>query len=177
MYQIERETEREEKCKAVALVPNSVGNFSQIDDNFLHLTKMGIGPNHFCSFCSCPTRICNSFGVNTYRWPSSRTAAQEMNEHLKVPRIVSLDWKICLNRISGLKPHQAITNSLLEFHRSQVMMLCHVLSSHLQLSSTVSVVTQVQVEDQERLLKAHEHFVKSEAGHFAWKFVNVFPFW
>lgn len=39
MYQIERETEREEKCKAVALVPNSVGNFSQIDDNFLHLTK------------------------------------------------------------------------------------------------------------------------------------------
>ena len=54
MYQIERETEREEKCKAVALVPNSVGNFSQIDDNFLHLTKMGIGPNHFCSFCSCP---------------------------------------------------------------------------------------------------------------------------
>lgn len=50
-------------------------------------------------------KICNSFGVNTYRWPSSRTAAQEMNEHLKV-----------------------------------------------------------QVEDQERLLKAHEHFVKSEAA-------------
>lgn len=30
-------------------------------------------------------RICNSFGVNTYRWPSSRTAAQEMNDSLKVP--------------------------------------------------------------------------------------------
>lgn len=54
MYQIERETEREEKCKAVALVPNSVGNFSQIDDNFLHLTKMGIGPNHFVPFVRAP---------------------------------------------------------------------------------------------------------------------------
>eukprot|EP00438_Fugacium_kawagutii_P003611 Skav221988 [mRNA] locus=scaffold4787:24791:34067:- [translate_table: standard] len=50
-------------------------------------------------------RICNSFGVNTYRWPSSRVAAQEMNDHLKV-----------------------------------------------------------QVEDQERLLRAHENFVKLEAA-------------
>ncbi len=54
------------------------------------------------------------------------------------------------------------------------MMLCHVLLS--QLSPTDFVVTQVQVEDQERLLKAHEHFVKSEARHFASKFVNVFLF-
>ena len=55
--------------------------------------------------CVKNCRICSSFGVNTYRWPSSRAAAQEMNESLKV-----------------------------------------------------------QVEDQERLLKAHEHFVKSEAA-------------
>lgn len=50
-------------------------------------------------------KICSSYGVNTYRWPSSREAADEMR--------VSL---------------------------------------------------QVQVEDQERLLKAHESFVRSEAA-------------
>eukprot|EP00931_Biecheleriopsis_adriatica_P084447 TRINITY_DN5828_c0_g2_i1.p1 TRINITY_DN5828_c0_g2~~TRINITY_DN5828_c0_g2_i1.p1 ORF type:complete len:872 (+),score=171.41 TRINITY_DN5828_c0_g2_i1:68-2617(+) len=50
-------------------------------------------------------KICTSFGVNTYRWPSSREAAEEM-------------------RIS----------------------------------------LQVQVEDQERLLRAHESFVRTEAA-------------
>jgi len=51
------------------------------------------------------TKICSSFGVNTYRWPTSRQAAEEMLLNL-----------------------------------------------------------QVQVEDQERLLKAHENFVRSEAA-------------
>ncbi|CAE7320441.1 VHA-a3 [Symbiodinium sp. CCMP2592] len=50
-------------------------------------------------------KICSSFGVHTYRWPASRTAAQERHSSLKV-----------------------------------------------------------QVEDQRRLLKAHEHFVHSEAA-------------
>mmetsp|Transcript_96759 Transcript_96759/g.282892 ORF Transcript_96759/g.282892 Transcript_96759/m.282892 type:complete len:850 (+) Transcript_96759:78-2627(+) len=51
------------------------------------------------------TKICSSYGVNTYRWPASRENAEEMRLSL-----------------------------------------------------------QVQVEDQERLLKAHENFVRSEAA-------------
>lgn len=51
------------------------------------------------------TKICGSFGVNTYRWPSSREVAQEL--------LTSI---------------------------------------------------QVRIEDQERLLRAHEHFVRSEAA-------------
>jgi len=51
------------------------------------------------------SKICSSYGVNTYRWPTSRAGAEEMRLSL-----------------------------------------------------------QVQVEDQERLLKAHESFVRSEAA-------------
>jgi len=51
------------------------------------------------------TKICTSYGVNTYRWPTSREAAEDMRSNL-----------------------------------------------------------QTQVEDQDRLLKAHENFVRSEAA-------------
>mmetsp|Transcript_60124 Transcript_60124/g.158159 ORF Transcript_60124/g.158159 Transcript_60124/m.158159 type:complete len:864 (-) Transcript_60124:297-2888(-) len=56
------------------------------------------------AMCEKITKICAAYGVNTYRWPSSREAAEELFQSL-----------------------------------------------------------QVQVEDQQRLLKAHEAFVRSEA--------------
>jgi len=56
------------------------------------------------AMCEKITKICTAYGVNTYRWPSSREAAEDTFQHL-----------------------------------------------------------QVQVEDQQRLLNAHEAFVRSEA--------------
>ena len=54
-------------------------------------------------------RICSSFGVNTYRWPSSRSAAEEMATKLKAFGLTSRIFIPVLGRFVGQVSSQNAT--------------------------------------------------------------------